>query len=98
MSVEGCWVKIYEDEKFEGRSYLLNGPIDYPNLKNLPGNDGDDFGDKIGSLRVGPKAWVKVFNDENYKDDAYTFGPDTEMPHLNDDDDIDSLKVSDQPL
>jgi hypothetical protein len=98
MPVEGCWVKVYEDENYGGKQYRLEGPVEYRNLKNLPGSGGEDFGDKIGSLRTGPNAYLQVFNDENFGDDSYIYGPNSEIAHLPDDDDIDSLKISDHPF
>ena len=92
---DGCWATFYESENYGDKSITLDGPAEYSNLRNLPNSGGEDWGDQFGSLKTGPRTWVVVYNDENFSDDHYTYGPDSNIPHLPDDDDIDSLKIFD---
>lgn len=54
MPTDGCWVHIYEDTNYNDNSLRVNGPAVFRNLKDLPGANGYDRGDQIGSLRAGP--------------------------------------------
>lgn len=89
----GCWVTFYENENYEGRSITVNGPAEYNNLRSLPGAGNYDWGDKFGSLRIGPTAWVRLYNDEDYNDDNFTFGPGSSIRKLPNDDDTDSFRI-----
>lgn len=91
---DGCYVTIYKDDNFGGKTLTLRGPAEFRNLKNLPGAD-EDWGDSIGSLRTGPNTWVTVYNDEDFNDDHYTYGPGSEIRGLPNDDDIDSIRIFD---
>lgn len=94
MKVEDCYVDIWRDANFEGESLRLYGPAEFPNLRFMQGN----WGDQIGSLRVGPRALVLAYRDAQFQDKRVTFGPNDEIPDLNAlkfDDDIDSVQVID---
>jgi hypothetical protein len=90
----GCYIDVWADANFEGESVRIQGPAEYPTLQFAQG----DWGDKIGSLRVGPNAFVIAYRDPNFGDRQVTFGPDDEIAdlgELNFDDDIDSLRLID---
>jgi hypothetical protein len=91
----GCWATFYESEDFRDKSITLAGPAEYSKLNNLPGANGEDWGDQFGSLETGPNAWVIVYNDEGFSDDHYTFGPGSRIRQLAKNDDVDSLKIFD---
>ncbi len=96
MATDGCWVKIYEDTNFNDNSLTLHGPAEYNNMRDLPGANGYDWGDQIGSLQTGPKCWIIIYADEGYQDTSQTIGPNSEIRDLGDmEDEIDSVKILD---
>ena len=94
MANEGCWVRIYWDDEFGGKSLKLQGPAEFGDLKHLPGA-GDDWGDQIGSLETGPHAKVILYDDDNFEGDhVMEIGPNSRIGSIgNMDDDVDSMKV-----
>jgi hypothetical protein len=95
MKKEGdCYVDIWRDANFAGEHLRVYGPAEYPQL--LFGHV--NWGDEIGSLRVGPHAFVMAYRDPDFKDKMLTFGPNDEVSDLRRlkfDDEIDSVKVID---
>jgi hypothetical protein len=94
MADKGCYIDVWEDADFRGESVRIGGPAEYPTLQFASA----DWGDRIGSLRVGPNAFVIAYRDENFGDRQVTFGPDDEVADLRGlkfDDEIDSLRVID---
>ncbi|MFO0572413.1 MAG: DUF4403 family protein [Polyangia bacterium] len=90
----GCYVQVYEDSDFRGDTDKLCGPLRVPNMRGLPGAKKRDWGDKIDSLKVGPKARVKVWEDENFEDSTRTFEPNSSPAQLGDmGDNIDSIQI-----
>ena len=90
----GCYIDVWKDANFEGESVRIHGPAEYPSLRFAQG----DWGDCIGSLRVGPNAFVIAYRDENYASQQIVFGPDDEIADLDGlkfDDDIESMRVID---
>jgi hypothetical protein len=90
----GCYIDVWADANFEGESVRIQGPAEYPTLQFSQG----DWGDRIGSLRVGPNAFVIAYRDPNFGDRQVTFGPDDEIADLGGlkfDDEIDSMRVID---
>lgn len=90
----GCYIDVWADADFEGESVRIQGPSEYPTLGFAKG----DWGNRIGSLRVGPNAFVIAYSDPNFGDRQVTFGPCDEVADLGDlkiDDDIDSMRVID---
>ncbi|HKG14021.1 MAG TPA: hypothetical protein VKB12_11795 [Pyrinomonadaceae bacterium] len=90
----GCYIDVWAGANFEGESLRIQGPAEYPSLGFAQG----DWGDRIGSLRVGPNAFVIAYGDPDFGERQVTFGPCDEIADLGDlkfDDDIDSLRVID---
>jgi len=90
----GCYIDVWADANFEGESARIQGPSEYHSLGFAQG----DWGDRIGSLRVGPNAFVIAYSDPNFGDRQVTFGPCDEVADLGQlkfDDDIDSMRVID---
>ncbi|HWC76306.1 MAG TPA: hypothetical protein VG778_02530 [Blastocatellia bacterium] len=94
MSTEStdCYVDLWVDKHFQGSCLRLFGPAEYATLVI----NRTDWGDKVGSLRVGPHAFVLAYEDENFKDRVVSFGPGEAVPDLGAlsfDDRMDSLNV-----
>ena len=90
----GCYIDVWRDANFEGEAIRIEGPAEYPNLEFSDG----DWGDHIGSLRVGPYAFVLAYRDKGFEDTMIAFGPNQEVANLDElhfDDDMDSIKVID---
>jgi hypothetical protein len=89
-----CYIDVWRDADFRGETIRIYGPADYTSLDLTQGNWGDD----IGSLRVGPNAFVLAYHRRDFQDEPVTFGPNDEVADLSQftfDDDIESLKVID---
>lgn len=89
-----CYIDIWRDADFGGESLRLYGPAEFPRLLFEQG----DWGNHIGSLRVGPRAFVLAYRDRDFKDKKVTFGPNDEIADLGGlqfDDDIESVQVID---
>lgn len=89
-----CYIDVWRDADFRGETIRIYGPAEYASLNLAQGNWGDD----IGSLRVGPHAFVLAYHRRNFQDEPVTFGPNDEvadLSHFKFDDDIESLKVID---
>ena len=89
-----CYIDIWRDADFRGETIRIYGPAEYASLDLAQG----DWGDDIGSLRVGPNAFVLAYHRRDFRDEPVTFGPNDEvadLSHFKFDDDIESLKVID---
>ena len=90
----GCYVDVWREADFGGEMIRIEGPAEYATLEFEQG----DWGDRIGSLRVGPNAFVIAYRGRDFQDGPVTFGPDDECADLAQfkcDDDIESVKVID---
>jgi hypothetical protein len=89
-----CYIDVWKEAHFAGAHLRIHGPAEFPRLRF----EEADWGDEIGSLRVGPHAFVMAYRDQDFKDKMITFGPNDEVADLCDlkfDDEIDSVKVID---
>ena len=89
-----CYIDVWREANFGGETMRIYGPAEYPDLAFERG----DWGDDIGSLRVGPNAFVMAFRRRGFQDQLVTFGPYDEVADLSElkfDDQIESLKVID---
>ena len=87
-----CYIEVWRDKSFEGEYLRIEGPAQYDCLRSAAA----DWGDDIGSLRVGPNAFVIAYEDKNYKGRKICFGPGEEAADLSGfrfEDQIDSIKV-----
>jgi hypothetical protein len=90
----GCYIDVWRHANFEGEAIRIEGPAEHPNLEFGNG----DWGDHIGSLRVGPYAFVMAYRDKEFRDEMFSFGPNQEVANLHElnfEDDMDSIKVID---
>ena len=91
---DDCYVDVWREANFSGEMLRIEGPAEYAALEFEQG----DWGDRIGSLRVGPGAFVIAYRQPDFRDEPVTFGPDDECADLGQfkcDDDIESVKVID---
>ena len=89
-----CYIDVWRDADFGGETRRLYGPAEFPTLRFADA----DWGDDIGSLRVGPNAFVMAYRGRDFKDELTAFGPNDEIADLRAlrlDDDLDSLKLID---
>lgn len=63
-----CWVEVFEHDGYGGAHDKICGPLDANSMRNLPGASRANWGDQIGSIKVGSKATVMIWEDENYED------------------------------
>lgn len=61
-----CWLDVYDKPEMQGAHVRIEGPAELPNLRNL---NNENWGSRIESLAVGPKAGVLAFRREDYKED-----------------------------
>ena len=89
-----CYVDVWRDADFGGERRRIYGPAEYPTLEF----EGAGWGDRISSLRVGPRAFVMAYHSRDFKDRVVAFGPNDEVADLCElkfDDEMDSVKVID---
>jgi hypothetical protein len=89
-----CYIDVWRDADFRGETIRIYGPADFSTLAFEQANWGDD----IGSLRVGPNAFVMAYQRRDFQDKLITFGPNDEVADLSEfkfNDVIESLKVID---
>lgn len=87
-----CYIDIWREADFKGETRRLRGPASHPHLHFREG----DWGNDIGSLRLGPHAFVLAFRGENYADEVLTLGPNDQVADLRAlkcEDDIESLRL-----
>ena len=88
----GCYIEFWSDKKFEGECLRIEGPVECQALKSAV----MEWGDSVGSLRVGPSAFVLVYAEKDFKGDMMSFGPGQEVADLEAlsfDDEIDSIRL-----
>ncbi len=92
---KGCWAKVYDQQKYQGDSMTLLGPID---LAQMRGPLGFSWEDMIESVETGPKAQVTIYDNENFRDRAKIVDPGKKVPELDEKlgffENIRSMKVS----
>jgi hypothetical protein len=91
---DDCYVDVWRGADFRGETIRIHGPAEYASLAFSHRNWGDD----IGSLRVGPNAFVLAYHRRDFRDEPVTFGPNDEAADLNQfkfDDEMESVKVID---
>lgn len=89
-----CYIDVWRDADFRGETMRIYGPAEYASLDLSH----DNWGNDIGSLRVGPNAFVLAYHRRDFRDEPVTFGPNDEvadLSHFKFDDDIESLRVID---
>jgi hypothetical protein len=78
---KNCWIEVFDDDEFdEDDSHVkVQGPQDFPNLKNLYGRD---WSNDIESVIVGSNATVHAWMNKDYTGPEITFTPGQRVPKL----------------
>ena len=63
-SPDGCFVQVWNRPGFAGNSDFINGPRQYPHLRDLPGQR--SWRDRIASLRLGPGVSAVAWSQEHF--------------------------------
>lgn len=66
-----CWLDVYEEVGLQGKKVRIDGPRELPSLAKL---NGENWGSRIDSLEVGPKAQIYAYRQEDFKDDYSGLG------------------------
>ena len=61
---DGCFVQVWDRPGFAGASDFINGPRQYPHLRDLPGRR--SWTDRIGSVRVGAGVSAVAWSQEQF--------------------------------
>jgi hypothetical protein len=77
---EGCFVRVWEEERLTGASDFINGPRAYASLRDLPG--GRNWQDRIRSVEVGPTATAFVWSNETFRGFNVRLAPGAQYPVL----------------
>jgi len=62
-----CWLEVYDKTELTGAHVRIEGPAQLASLAKL---NNENWGNRIESLEVGPKAQVLAFRQENFKEDS----------------------------
>ena len=89
-----CYIDVWREADFRGETMRIHGPAEYASLDLSH----DNWGNDIGSLRVGPNAFVLAYHRRDFQDAPVTFGPNDEVADLSQfkfDDEMESMQVID---
>ena len=92
----GCWVDLFEQPGFRGRTLRLFGPGSYVNLWVAP----EDWGEEARSLVAGPAAYVQCFEELNFPGSVLWLVPGqrvADVASLPPDGVMDSIRLLDRP-
>jgi hypothetical protein len=66
-SPDGCYVQVWYERQFGGRSDFINGPQRYEHLRDLPGRV--SWKNRIRSITLGPHATAVAWTGERFEGD-----------------------------
>ena len=92
----GCWLDVFDAERFTGNMRRLHGPAEYPGLRIRE----KEWGDSLASLNVGPSAYVQCFDSRNFYESVFWLLPNQAVESCADidcGDTIDSIRLYDRP-
>lgn len=69
-----CWVKLFDEDGFQGDAITLLGPIEIPDV-DRSGVFGINWKDRIGSISTGPVARVLIYDNTHFRDLVSTINP-----------------------
>jgi hypothetical protein len=61
---KGCWGDFFEESQYAGKHILIKGPSKLENLKQV---EGEDWNQRIHSIKIGPKAKVTVYQNPRFE-------------------------------
>src|SRR5262245_33442846 len=90
----GCYVQVFEMNRFAGAADYLNGPMRYATLTRLP--NGARWSKRIRSVRMGPIATAIAWTDTDFKGRSMQMASDRTYPVLDSgfDGEIESLAIA----
>jgi Beta/Gamma crystallin len=59
-----CWADFFEHSQYAGKHLLIQGPAKLENLNKV---NGEDWNQRIHSIKVGPKAKVTVYQNPRFE-------------------------------
>src|SRR4051812_17978498 len=92
----GCWVDVFDAERFTGNTRRLHGPAEFPGLRIRE----REWGDSLVSLNVGPGAYVQCFDSHDFFDSVFWLLPNQAVESVQDlhtGDTVDSMRLYDRP-
>ena len=79
-SPHGCFVQVWEQANFMGAADYVNGPRQYPDLREMP--EGRRWHNRIRSAKVGPGATASAWSERNFRGTTIRLLPDRSYPNL----------------
>ena len=79
---DGCFIQVWDEERFTGMTQFVNGPRSYSTLDALPNKDG--WGMRIRSVQAGPAATVIAWTGKSLAGASIVLQPEHEystLPH-----------------
>src|SRR5215218_147137 len=93
----GCWLDVYDSDRFTGNTRRLHGPADFPGMRIRE----RDWSDQVASLSVGPGAYVQCYDAANFEDSVLWLLPNQRVESLRDlasgRNGLDSVRLYDRP-
>ena len=92
----GCWVDVFDTERFSGNFRRLQGPAEFPGLRIRE----REWRERLASINVGPVAYVQCFNSHDFADSVLWLLPNQQVEDLNDlvgAERVDSIRLFDRP-
>lgn len=59
-----CWADFFEEAQYAGKRLYIEGPAQLENLNKV---NGEDWNQRIHSIKVGPKAKVTVYQNPRFE-------------------------------
>ena len=92
----GCWLDVFDAERFTGNTRRLHGPAEFPGLRIRE----KDWADRVASLWVGPTAYVQCYAAHDFDGTVLWLLPNQQIESLDQfafGERIDSLRLYDRP-
>ena len=92
----GCWLDVFDGERFSGNSRRLIGPAEFLGMRFRE----KDWGEQLHSVNVGPAAYVQCFNSRDFDRSVLWLLPNQaveRVAELEIVDGVDSLRLFDRP-
>jgi hypothetical protein len=92
----GCWLDVFDADRFGGNTRRLHGPADFPGLRIRE----KEWRENIASLTVGPVAYVQCYATSSFDDTVFWLLPNQRVEaveELSFGDRVDSLRIYDRP-